>query len=76
MGHNPVSVDCLAFGQPDLATVDALLHLRLMLKRAGEDLVLDNSGPRLRELISLLGVREVLECAPSVEAGREAEKRK
>jgi hypothetical protein len=75
MGHNPVTVDCLAFGQPDLATVDALLRLRLMLKRAGEDVVLENSGPRLRELISLLGVEDVLECAPSVEAGREAEER-
>jgi anti-anti-sigma regulatory factor len=75
MGDNRVTVDCLAFRQPDLATVDALLRLRLMLKRAGEDVVLENSGPRLRELISLLGVQEVLECAPSVEAGREAEER-
>jgi anti-anti-sigma regulatory factor len=75
MGHNRVTVDCLAFRQPDLATVDALLRLRLMLKRAGEDVVLENSGPRLRELIGLLGVQEVLECPPSVEAGREAEER-
>jgi anti-anti-sigma regulatory factor len=75
MGQSRVTVDCLAFRQPDLATVDALLRLRLMLKRAGEDVVLENSGPRLRELISLVGVQEVLERAPSVEAGGEPEER-
>jgi ABC-type transporter Mla MlaB component len=75
MGHTRVTVDCAAFRQPDLATVDALLRLRLMLKRAGEDVVLENSGQWLRELISLAGVQEVLERAPSVEAGRETEER-
>lgn len=75
MGHSRVTVDCLALRQPDLATVDALLRLRLMLKRAGEDVVLENCGPQLRELISLVGVQEVLERAPSVEAGREPEER-
>jgi anti-anti-sigma regulatory factor len=75
MGHSRVTVDCLALRQPDLATVDALLRLRLMLKRAGEDVVLENCGPRLHELISLVGVQEVLERAPSVEAGREPEER-
>jgi anti-anti-sigma regulatory factor len=75
MGHSRATVDCLALRQPDLATVDALLRLRLMLKRAGEDVVLENCGPRLHELISLAGVQEVLERAPSDEAGREAEER-
>jgi ABC-type transporter Mla MlaB component len=75
MGHSGVRVDCASFRQPDLATVDALLRLRLMLKRAGEDVILENSGPPLRELIGLVGVREVLESAPSVEAGRETEER-
>jgi hypothetical protein len=75
MGHSRVTVDCATFREPDLATVDALLRLRLMLKRAGEDVVLENSGPQLRQLISLLGVQEVLECAPSVEAGWETEER-
>jgi ABC-type transporter Mla MlaB component len=75
MGHSRVTVDCLAFRQPDLATMDALLRLQLMLKRAGEDVVLENCGPQLRELISLVGVQEVLERAPSVEAGREPEER-
>ena len=74
MGQSRVTVDCLAFRQPDLATVDALLRLRLMLKRAGEDVVLENCGPQLRELISLVGV-QVLERAPSVEAGGEPEER-
>ena len=73
MGHNPVTVDCAAFGQPDLAAVDALLRLRLMLKRAGEDVVLENTCPRLRELISLVGVQEALESAPSLEARRQTE---
>jgi ABC-type transporter Mla MlaB component len=75
MGHSRVTVDCLAFRQPDLATMDALLRLQLMLKRAGEDVVLENCGRQLRELISLVGVQEVLERAPSVEAGREPEER-
>ncbi len=75
MGHSRVAVNCLAFRQADLATVDALLRLRLMMKRAGEDVVLENCGPRLHELISLIGVQEVLERAPSDEAGREAEER-
>jgi anti-anti-sigma regulatory factor len=74
MGHARVTVDCGAFGQPDLAILDALLRLRLMLKRAGEDVVLENSSPGLRELIGLVGVQEVL-GAPSVEAGRETEER-
>jgi hypothetical protein len=73
MGHNPVTVDCAPFGQPDLATLDALLRLQLMLKRAGEDVVLENTSPRLCELISLVGVEQALESAPSVEAGRETE---
>ena len=73
MGQSRVTVDCLAFRQPDLATVDALLRLRLMLKRAGEDVVLENTCPRLRELISLVGVQEALEPPPSVEAGRQTE---
>jgi ABC-type transporter Mla MlaB component len=75
MGRNRVRVDCLAFRQPDLATLDALLRLRLMLKRAGEDVILENSGPRLLELISLVGVQEVLECGPSGELEGEAEER-
>jgi ABC-type transporter Mla MlaB component len=72
MGHT-VTVDCAPFGQPDLATLDALLRLRLMLKRAGEDVVLENTSPGLCELISLVGVEQALESAPSVEAGRETE---
>jgi ABC-type transporter Mla MlaB component len=75
MGPSRFTVDCAGFRQPDLATVDALLRLRLMLKRAGEDVVLKNSGPQLSELISLIGVPEVLESAPSVETGRETEER-
>jgi hypothetical protein len=44
-----------------------------MLKRAGEGVVLENTCPRLRELISLVGVQEALESAPSLEAGRQTE---
>jgi hypothetical protein len=44
-----------------------------MLKRAGEDVILENACPRLRELISLVGVQEALEPPPSVEAGRQTE---
>jgi anti-anti-sigma regulatory factor len=75
MGQNRVVVDCSALGQPDLATLDALLRLRLALQAAGESLVLENTCPGLRELIRLVGVLEILEEPRSVEARREAEER-
>ena len=73
MDRDQVAVDCSALRQPDLATVEALLRLRLLLRRRGEDLVLQNSGQRLRELIGLLGLDDVLRSAPSVQPGWKAE---
>ena len=75
MARDQVAVDCFELRQPDLATVDALLRLRLILLREGAELVLQNAPPRLVELISLLGLGDLLRCAPSVEAGRETEER-
>ena len=54
--------------------MDAILRLRLVLLREGMDLVLQNTPPRLRELIDLLGLADLLSGA-SVEAGRETEER-
>ena len=75
MEQDQVAVDCSGLGQPDLATIEALLRLRLILRRDGSDLILENGGEELAELISLLGLDDVLRCAPSVQAGREAEER-
>jgi hypothetical protein len=72
MGRLKVTLDCSGFGEPDLADLDALLRIQLALKRAGGDLVLQVSGPRLGELIGLIGLDNVLECR-SVEPGREPE---
>ena len=72
--HRPrVTVDCAGIREPDLAGVDALLRLQLALKRAGGDLVLQAGGPRLAELIALIGLEDVLRCQESVEPGREPE---
>jgi ABC-type transporter Mla MlaB component len=74
MERERVAVDCGDLRQPDLPTVDAILRLRLVLLREGMDLVLQNTPPRLRELIDLLGLADLLSGA-SVEAGRETEER-
>ena len=56
---------------PDLSTVDALARLRLLARRAGHEVRLQNASPELWALLSLVGLDEVLR----VESGREAEQR-
>ena len=53
----------------DLSTVDALARLRLLARRAGHEVRLQNASPELWALLSLVGLDEVLR----VESGREAE---
>jgi ABC-type transporter Mla MlaB component len=68
---------------PDIGTVDALARLKLAAGRRGGDVRLRNACLRLRELLALVGLSEVLPPQPgsgveeiqSVEAGGEAEDR-
>ena len=53
----------------DLSTIDALARLRLLARRAGHEVRLQNASPELWALLSLVGLDEVLR----VESGREAE---
>ena len=65
--------------RPDLDTVAALARLQLLAGRLGVHLRVLNAGGRLRELLELTGLDEVLECAPPVPSGvdarRQAEER-
>jgi ATP phosphoribosyltransferase regulatory subunit HisZ len=64
------TIDCDARRlEPDLPTVDLLARLQLAARRLGRDLRLENVSGELRELLELVGLREVL----GVEAGRQPE---
>jgi hypothetical protein len=47
---------------PDAETVDALARLRLIALRQGYEVRLRNAAPRLRELLTLVGLDDVLPC--------------
>ncbi len=55
----------------DLSTVDALARLQLLVRRAGQEVRLQNASPELWALLSFVGLDEVLR----VEPGRETEQR-
>jgi hypothetical protein len=60
---------------PDVAAVDALARLQLTARRLGLDVGLRNASPELLELISLVGLCDVLAvCAGSrIEPGGQTE---
>ena len=62
---------------PDLALVDALARLQLAARRLGLSVHVQSPGPRLTELLDLVGLTDVLVEAPGsgVEPGREPERR-
>lgn len=65
-----------AVDRPDIGFVEALCHLRLQAARAGARLELRGASPRLRELIELAGLGDVLRCeASGVDARGQAEER-
>jgi ABC-type transporter Mla MlaB component len=49
---------------PDFVTVDALARLALGVRRCGCHVRLRGASPKLRELLALAGLGEVLPCGP------------
>jgi hypothetical protein len=72
-----VVCDVGALEAADVAAVDGLARLQLTVRRLGLDLGLRNASHELLDLISLLGLRDVLQvCAESgLEAERQPEER-
>jgi hypothetical protein len=72
-----VVCDVGAVAAPDIAAVDALARLQLIVRRLGLDVGLRNASHELLELIALVGLGDVLPvCAESgTEPGGQAEER-
>src|SRR5215212_1833832 len=68
-GARVVVCDVAALGRPDAATVGALARLQLTARRLGGRIRLRHASPELRELLSFLGLDEVVP-ALVVEPGR------
>jgi len=74
----PVVVcDVTAMIDPDAATIDALARLQLTARRYGCCIRLRHAGGRLQGLLSLMGLAEVVPCAPDrpAQPGRKAKQR-
>jgi hypothetical protein len=68
----PTTIVCdVSALEPDAVTIDTLARLQLTARRLGRDLRLDNLTGELRELLSFVGLDEVL----GVEPGRQPEER-
>jgi anti-anti-sigma regulatory factor len=67
-----VICDVRGITSPDANTLDVLARLQLMAHRLGCGIRLYGAQPRLRDLLLLTGLSEVL---PELEVGREAEER-
>jgi anti-anti-sigma regulatory factor len=72
-----VICDVRAIVRPDAGTIDVLARLRLTARRLGCDMRLYGVHPRLRDLLLLTGLSEVLPVlsVELVEVGREPEER-
>lgn len=72
-----VICDVRAITSPDASTIDVLARLQLMARRLGCGIRLYGAHPRLRDLLLLTGLSEVLPVlsVELVEARREAEER-
>lgn len=67
-------VCALAAGPVDLAVVDALAQLQLLAQRYGRTVRVGASdAARLRELLEVTGLSDLLVVSPVVEVGRQAE---
>jgi hypothetical protein len=69
--------DLAEIREPDAVAVEAVARLQLTVRRAGKRLRCLDAGPRLRELVALMGLDGVLPLdAPlPVQPGRQAEQR-
>ena len=56
----PVICDARALADPDLGMIEALAHLALLARRAGCGLEVHGACPRLRELVELTGLTDVV----------------
>jgi ABC-type transporter Mla MlaB component len=67
--------DVGAITNPDAVTIDALARLQLTARRLGRHVRLEHASPQLRELLSFVGLSEVLpvDGRSGIEAGRQAE---
>ena len=57
----------------DVATIDALARLRLTARRRGRGLTLQGASPELLELITFVGLRDVLRVEPRGQAEQREE---
>lgn len=72
-----VVCDVRGLREPDLGTVDALARMQLTAQRLGCRVRLDGATSTLRELLALVGLREVVPCGAGsdLEAGGQPERR-
>jgi ABC-type transporter Mla MlaB component len=74
---DPLLCDVSALVEPDAVTVDALARLQLTARRLGRRIRLRGASPELQELLSFLGLEDVLPSAGALRRGtsRQAEER-
>lgn len=76
-GTDVVICDVGGLAAPDAATVDTLARLQLTAKRLGGSVRLVSAGEQLKDLLALMGLRDVIPVVAElrVEARRETEQR-
>ncbi|MGH2429177.1 MAG: STAS domain-containing protein [Candidatus Limnocylindria bacterium] len=75
--HRPIVCHVADVAEPDLDTVDALARLQLTAQRLGCKVWLHDASSELRELLALVGLRDVVPCSAElrVEAKGQVEER-
>lgn len=63
-GADLVTCDLSTVTEPDVGTVDALARLQLTARLHGRSIHLQHAVGRLRALVDLVGLGEVLPCRP------------
>lgn len=64
-GTDRVVCDVGDLAQPDAVAVDALARLQLTARRCGLEVLLRQASPRLIELLTMMGLRDILPpCEP------------
>lgn len=64
MHEDELICDVHAIAEPDVATVDALARVQLLVKRSGREMRIRGVGHQLRELILFMGLDDVLVLEP------------
>ena len=63
-GVDLVTCDVAGLAHPSAADVDAVARLQLTARRLGRSIRLRHASSRLRELLHLCGLQEVVPCVP------------